>query len=275
MFRDTIYVDPITRVADFAFDEQVADVFADMIQRSVPGYGTILSAIGLLAERFAQPDSFCYDLGCSLGGATLALRHGIRQTGCRIVAVDNSLAMLTRCQAHIAHDQSPVPVDLVCADIRDVTVANASLVVLNFTLQFLPTADRLAFLSQVCQGLRPGGALIISEKLAFADPHQQALHTDMHHGFKRAHGYSDLEISQKRTALDNVMIPETLAQHRARLAAAGFASCEPWFQYFNFASFIAFGSIHARPHPLSDNPPRDIPSEGYLYLDPSGHEGIN
>lgn len=237
--RDNLYADPIASIADFAFDECVADVFSDMIRRSVPGYGAILSAIALLADRFVQPDSVCYDLGCSLGGATLAMRRGIRQPGCRIVAVDNAKAMVERCREHLARDQSPVPVELLCADIREVAVENASLVVLNFTLQFLPTADRMPFLKRICQGLRPGGALIISEKLAFTDPRQQALHTDMHHAFKRAQGYSELEISQKRTALENVMVPETLDQHRARLAEAGFASCEPWFQYFNFASLIA------------------------------------
>lgn len=237
--RDTIYAEPVASIADFAFDERVADVFADMIRRSVPGYGTVLSAIAVLAERFAQPDSVCYDLGCSLGGATLAMRRGIRQPRCRIVALDNSPAMIARCREQVASDRSSVAVDVICADIRDVVVANASLVVLNFTLQFLPTADRLPLLRRICQGLLPGGALLVSEKLAFADPRQQALHTDLHHAFKRAQGYSELEISQKRTALENVMIPETLEQHRARLSEAGFASCEPWFQYFNFASFIA------------------------------------
>jgi tRNA (cmo5U34)-methyltransferase len=237
--RDTLYADPIAAVTDFVFDERVAAVFPDMIRRSVPGYGAILSAIGLLAERYAQPGSRCYDLGCSLGGAALAMRHGIRQADCRIIAADNSPAMLARCQAAIAQDEAAVPVDLVCCDIRDLAISDASLVVLNFTLQFLPTTDRLPLLQRICQGLRPGGALLISEKLAFTDPRQQALHIDMHHAFKRAQGYSDMEISQKRTALENVMIPETLEQHRARLAQAGFASCEPWFQYFNFASLIA------------------------------------
>lgn len=237
--RDTLYAAPIAAVADFRFDDQVADVFTDMIQRSVPGYATILSAISLLATRFAQPDSYCYDLGCSLGGASLALRHGIGAIPCRIIAVDNSPAMLRRCRERIAQNHDQAPIAMICADIRDVTVIDASLVVLNFTLQFLPPADRLPLLRGIYQGLKPGGALILSEKLAFTDPQQQALHIDMHHAFKRAQGYSDLEISQKRNALENVMIPETLEQHRARLTEAGFASSEPWFQYFNFASLIA------------------------------------
>jgi tRNA (cmo5U34)-methyltransferase len=94
-------------------------------------------------------------------------------------------------------------------------------------------------LANIYEGLRPKGALIISEKLAFEDARQHDLHMDLHHEFKKAQGYSDLEISQKRTALENVLVPETFAQHQQRLKTVGFASAELWFQYFNFASFIA------------------------------------
>ena len=128
---------------------------------------------------------------------------------------------------------------MLCADIRDISIENASVVVLNFTLQFIPTADRLAFLQKINQGLLPGGILILSEKLKFDDNRQNALQTDMHHLFKKAKGYTDLEISQKRTALENVLIPETFGLHQQRLQQAGFSSAEVWFQYFNFASIIA------------------------------------
>ncbi|MGR9100023.1 MAG: carboxy-S-adenosyl-L-methionine synthase CmoA, partial [Gammaproteobacteria bacterium] len=214
-------------------------VFQDMIRRSVPGYGAIISAIGLLAGRFAVRDSRCYDLGCSLGAATLAMRRGITAEGCRIVAVDNSKAMTIRCREHVEKDGDGIPVDIVCADIRDVKIENASVVALNFTLQFIPLADRLPLLSAVYRGLLPGGVLILSEKIDFSDPRQQTLQTDMHHAFKKANGYSDLEISQKRTALENILLPETLEVHRKRLAHAGFSSTEVWFQYFNFISMIA------------------------------------
>jgi tRNA (cmo5U34)-methyltransferase len=132
-----------------------------------------------------------------------------------------------------------VPVDLRCADMRATEIEQASVVVLNFTLQFIPLADRQVFLQKIYQGLLPGGILILSEKLRFDDSRQEALQTDMHHAFKQAQGYSALEISQKRNALENVLLPETLAQHQQRLEAVGFSSTEVWFQYFNFASMIA------------------------------------
>ncbi len=237
--RDALYARPVAKIADFAFDEQVARVFADMIQRSVPGYETITSAIGLLSTRYVRPGSYCYDLGCALGAATLAMRRHLKERNCVIIAVDNSPAMLARCREIIQQAHAGIPVEIVCADIRDIKIHNASMIVLNFTLQFIPPEERLALLTKVYRGLLAGGILILSEKLAFADARQQTLHTEMHHAFKKAHGYSELEISQKRAALDKVLLPETLARHKERLQQAGFASCEVWFQYFNFASLIA------------------------------------
>lgn len=236
--RDRIYAEPRERIAEFAFDDRVASVFPDMIRRSVPGYAAIIGMIGLLAETHAQPHSSLYDLGCSLGAASAAMRARVGAEGCRLVAVDNAPAMVER--AREAFDAEPgMPVTLHCADIRDVAIEDASVVVLNFTLQFLPPADRLALLSRIRAGMRPGGVLILSEKIAGADAEQDALLTDLHHAFKRANGYSDLEISQKRAALERVLVPETLDAHRQRLAAAGFTRADLWFQCFNFVSLVA------------------------------------
>ena len=237
--KDSLYANPVGEVGAFKFDEAVVRVFPDMIQRSVPGYSAIISAIGLLAGRFAREHSVCYDLGCSLGAASLSMRHQIVAENCRIIAVDNSQAMVTRFQEILQKDQAKVAVEVLCKDIRELAIDNASVVVLNFTLQFIPLADRLRFLQKIYQGLLPGGILILSEKLKFDDERQQQLQTQMHHAFKKAQGYSDLEISQKRTALDMVLIPETLNQHQKRLQQVGFGSAEVWFQYFNFTSIIA------------------------------------
>lgn len=236
--KDTIYQDG-GPVAPFVFDEKVATVFTDMINRSVPGYATIVAMIGALAERYAQADSLCYDLGCSLGAATLSLRHHIKAPGCRIVAIDNSPAMIERCEKVIAADSSTVPVELRCADILDVEIANASVVVLNFTLQFIPLAQRDALMRRIANGLRPGGMLILAEKIHFEDAAFNALFIDLHHRFKEQNGYSQTEISRKRAAIDNVLVPETLASHEQRIRTAGFGSFAVWFQCLNFAAMVA------------------------------------
>jgi len=237
--QDTLYSSPIGSVNSFKFDQSVVNVFPDMIQRSVPGYQTIISAIGVLAERYSQKNSVCYDLGCSLGAATLSMRHQISVQNCKIIAVDNSESMIKQFKENLSLDTAGVDVESVCADIRDIVIENASVVVLNFTLQFIPIEDRKAFLRKVYQGLLPGGILILSEKLKFDDPKQQELQTELHHAFKKSQGYSDLEISQKRSALENVLLAETFNNHQLRLNDVGFNSTEVWFQYFNFASMIA------------------------------------
>ncbi len=237
--QDTLYSSPLGSVSSFKFDQSVVNVFPDMIQRSVPGYQTIISAIGLLSGRYAQAHSVCYDLGCSLGAATLSMRHQISAKDCKIIAVDNSEAMVQQFQKNLAQDTASIDVECLCDDIRDIEIRNASVVVLNFTLQFIPIDDRQAFLQKIYQGLLPGGILILSEKLSFDDPRQQELQTELHHAFKKSQGYSDLEISQKRSALENVLLAETFVSHQQRLNHVGFSSTEVWFQYFNFASMIA------------------------------------
>lgn len=236
---DKLYADPLAQVSRFAFDQKVVDVFPDMIKRSVPGYATIINMIGDLAERYARADSRCYDLGCSLGAATLAMRHRIHAANCDLVAVDNSPAMIERCRQVLAADSAEPEVELVCADIQQVRPERASVVVLNFTLQFVAPAERQAVLETIAEGLLPGGVLILSEKVAFEDRLHDELMIELHHNFKRANGYSDLEIAQKRSALEQVLIPETLVTHRDRLRQAGFTSVDVWFQCFNFASLIA------------------------------------
>ncbi|WP_304956614.1 carboxy-S-adenosyl-L-methionine synthase CmoA [endosymbiont of Lamellibrachia barhami] len=239
MAKDKIYADPQALVTDFVFDEAVAGVFPDMIQRSVPGYATIINMIATLAARRVQSEGLCYDLGCSLGAAALAMRAGIGDRDCRVIAVDNSPAMLARAREFLEADAGKAPVDFVCADIQDIKVENASMVVLNFTLQFVSPERRSGLLQHIFDGMLPNGILVLSEKIALGKPQAQALFTDMHHAFKKGQGYSDLEISQKRTALENVLLPETLATHQDRLFQAGFNTVEVWFQCFNFVSLLA------------------------------------
>ena len=229
-------------VRPFEFNNEVVQVFPDMIDRSIPGYSLTLPLIGLMAARYVQAGSAVYDLGCSLGAATLAMRRGIAQAhgafDCRLIGVDNSVAMIEECQRLMAHDESPVPVDLLLGDLETAVIENASIVVLNFTLQFVPQERRDQIIQRIYAGLRPGGVLILSEKVVFADPEKHERFIDIHHDYKRYNGYSDLEIAQKRTALENVMIPETIEANRERLLGAGFASCDLWFQAMNFMSLL-------------------------------------
>ena len=240
--KDRIFSTEINAPGDFVFDDRVVSVFPDMINRSVPGYGLVVPMIGLLARRYAQPDSNLYDLGCSLGAVSLAMREAVRASGTKIIAVDNSVNMMRQFKKNLvapAGSETPT-VEPVLQDILDTRVENASVVAMNFTLQFIDPTRRTGLLRDIVDGLNPGGVLVLSEKIRFENPEEQTFQESWHHDFKRAQGYSDLEIARKRDALENVMKPDTMQQHRDRLEKAGLKSVCQWFQGFNFISMIAF-----------------------------------
>ncbi|WP_417681357.1 carboxy-S-adenosyl-L-methionine synthase CmoA [Pseudidiomarina aquimaris] len=237
---DAIFAEPLTQVSDFAFDQRVVEVFPDMINRSVPGYQSILQGIHQLTRRFTQPDSRLYDLGCSLGAATLAMRQGAQGVkGINMVAVDNSEAMVERCRLHLEGYRSEIPVEVQCEDIRDTQITDASVVTMNFTLQFVPPEQRQGVLQTIYDGLKPGGVLLLSEKFKSENAAMDDVLVDLHHEFKRANGYSELEISQKRAAIENVMRIDSLEAHKQRLEEVGFSAVQVWFQCYNFAALLA------------------------------------
>ncbi|MDE0037003.1 MAG: carboxy-S-adenosyl-L-methionine synthase CmoA [Gammaproteobacteria bacterium] len=229
--RDRLFATP-RQLVDFAFDKAVADVFPDMIRRSVPGYETVVALTGLLAARHLPQGGRCYDLGCSLGASTLAVLRAMGGTPCRILAVDSSAAMLAEARRVREFDDR---VEWVEADVRDVEVDRAQVVILNYVLQFLTPEDRLPLLRRIRAGLTGGGVLIVSEKLA-AGGYFDGLHVD----FKRANGYSELEVSQKRAALENVMRIDTEDTHLAGFRDAGYGAARVWFRCLNWASFVAW-----------------------------------
>lgn len=240
---DRVFATQQSNIEPFEFNSAVASVFDDMIERSVPGYRSIVLQTGLIAAKFATKDSICYDLGCSLGATTFAMCDALqdhrRNDNISIISIDNSEPMLLRMDERLAALQSTVPVNTVLADITEIAFEPHSVAVFNFTLQFIPVSQRAPVLSSIAKNMIPGGALVLSEKLFFEDQQQQRLLTDMYENFKRANGYSELEISQKRDALENVLITESLQTHKKRLLDCGFKSVEVWFQCFNFASLVA------------------------------------
>jgi tRNA (cmo5U34)-methyltransferase len=241
MSTDNLYAGGPAEAGSFKFDESVADVFPDMLRRSIPGYAASIRAIGTLAARYVVQGSRCYDLGCSLGAATVAMYRNIAAANCRIVAVDTSPAMIQKCRSTIEAETKtdPPEVSIVEADIREIDISNASMVVMNYTLQFLPPQERAAMIRSIYDGMLPGAIFILSEKVTDEDPQIEKLLVDLHLDFKRRNAYSDLEISRKRTALENILIPDNEADHKKRLFDAGFEHVGVWLRYFNFISIVA------------------------------------
>ncbi|MDR0675834.1 MAG: carboxy-S-adenosyl-L-methionine synthase CmoA [Elusimicrobiota bacterium] len=242
------------KVSDFVFDNNVVKVFPNMINRSIPGYELILKMTGEMSNKFIQNNTVCYDLGCSLLGTTLSIIENNSKNNSKelkrfeIIAVDNSYSMIETAneiyeQYKKENDNKNISVNLKFADINNIKIKNASFSVMNFVLQFLEPNKRFDLLKKIYAGTLDNGALLISDKVNFFDVNDnqkvENFHLEMHHFFKKLNGYSELEISQKRNALENVLITDSIQTHIDRLKKAGFLEVYQWFQCFNFVSFLA------------------------------------
>lgn len=237
--KDKIFEDPLYNIVDFEFDNKVANVFEDMLKRSIPGYSSIIATVGMLTKLYSQPNSNYYDLGSSLGASALAMRRNVVHPNCRVIAVDNSEAMVNRSKDIIGMDNSPTPIDIFCDDIRNFKIENAAVVVLNYTLQFISPKNRDKIVQNIFNGMKNGGILILSEKIIFEDAELNERQISRYHNFKRLNGYSDIEISKKKEALENVLIPDSVETHKKRLLNSGFKTADVWHQTFNFISIVA------------------------------------
>lgn len=234
MNSDNIYAQARQAVADFTFSDEVVAVFPDMISRSVPGYDNVIATTGLLASEHLPAGGKVFDLGCSLGATAYATLAYVTDPTVQIVGVDSSEPMIREAQ----RQQRDNRLSFVRGDILKQDFSGADVVILNYVLQFIDPEQRLTLLTRIREQMSPDGLLLLSEKICYSNPSHQAQMEQAHWAFKRANGYSELEVSQKRSALENVMIVETEAEHRRRLASAGFTQVTRWFQCLNWASFI-------------------------------------
>ena len=224
-------------IANFRFDESVVEVFDDMVKRSVPGYDSMIQMVGLVARMYGKDNTNYYDLGSSTGAITLAISLNNNHKNNKFIAIDNSPDMVKKCQKNLSKKIDNL--EVICEDINEITIQNASIVVLNLTLQFVDVSKRAPLLKKIYDGLNPGGVLIISEKIHFDDNENQEQITQLHLDFKRANGYSELEIANKRQAIENVLITENKKTHIDRLKQCGFKETSCYFQCLNFASFLS------------------------------------
>ncbi len=238
--RDQVYREELSVIRDFEFDENVTSVFDDMIHRSVPGYDAGLRMIGLISQKYATEASNLYDLGCSLGAVSLEMLSRVEAEHCTVHAIDLSESMIKRCHENLSKIPTKCSYKIIQEDIQNTEIKEASVVVLNFTLQFIPRDQRTDLLKRIYNGMLEKGVIIISEKIQFPDDKIQEDFREIYESFKKTRGYSELEISQKRTALEKILIPDTFETHESRLREAGFSKVQRWFQCLNFASMIAW-----------------------------------
>ncbi len=224
---------------EFQFDGIVADVFDDMLNRSVPCYRMVIEMMGAILDKFLLEGDRVYDLGCSTGETLVELARQLDRLNLDFTGIDNSPAMLSKARHKAEMFALASRIDFREADIVDLDISGAGAIIMNYTLQFIRPVNRQEFLARVYKALRPGGILILSEKVLSPAPDLNRAFIDFYLDFKRRNGYSETEISRKREALENVLIPFSVKENIDLLTEAGFTSHETFFQWFNFASIVA------------------------------------
>jgi tRNA (cmo5U34)-methyltransferase len=237
--HDSIFAAKRNTIGDFTFDRDTAVVFDDMVSRSVPYYNEIQRMVGELSREFAAPNTSLYDLGCATGTTFMAI-DGVVDPSVKFVGIDNAEEMLNEARGKLDGMRSNRRFELITADLHGkLPIENASVVILLLTLQFVRPLARDKLLKQIFDGMRENSCLILVEKLTSASTLLNRLFIKHYYDFKRRNGYSDMEISQKREALENVLIPYHYEENVDLLKRTGFAHCEEFFRWYNFAGMVA------------------------------------
>lgn len=238
MVRDTLFGETESP-REFIFDQKTAAVFDDMVRRSVPLYDEMQRMCGELASSFAAEGSNLYDLGCSTGTTLLTL-DGAVDRGVRFIGIDSSRDMLEVARHKLAEAGFLRPHELVEADLGEsLDLDNASVCTMILTLQFIRPPDRARLLADIFRGLNHGGCLILVEKTVTGDSLLNRLFIDYYHDYKQRNAYSQMEIAQKREALENVLIPYRLEENRDLLLRTGFRCVEIFLRWYNFCGLVA------------------------------------
>jgi tRNA (cmo5U34)-methyltransferase len=244
--KDQVYKRPIDKIPGFEFNEDVVSVFDDMISRSVPFYDEIHRILLDVIDRTFDGGGLVYDLGCSTGTTISLIDQHLKSQNKKnldaktlpsYVGIDNSEPMLKKCLEKLKANKVE-NVELKCQDLQNTQFEKSKLVIMNYTLQFIPVEERKELLSKIYASLETGGAFLLAEKLQSPDPNIENFITDLYYDFKRRNGYSELEISQKREALENVLVPLTPKNHMEMLTEAGFTKVEMIFRWYNFACYL-------------------------------------
>ena len=237
--KDKVFDKVFTKPSDFKFNNKVAGVFDDMVNRSVPYYEEMQRMISELTVDHVQENTSVYDLGCSTG-TTMIHMNPVIPDGITFTGVDDSPEMLEKCRQKLSEFGFTRKVDLQLADLnKDVSISNASVVVLCLTLQFVRPINREKLLKKIFNGLVPGGVVIVLEKIIAENSDFNRDFIKYYYDLKRRKDYSEMEISQKREALENVLIPYKLSENIILFKEAGFGSIEVFFKWYNFTGFIA------------------------------------
>lgn len=237
--KDKLFVKK-TDTTDFIFDKSVTKVFSDMLERSVPFYHEVQRMMVELAATYVQSNSVIYDLGCSHGNTVFLLADAVKKKTVKIVGIDSSQEMIRAAETRKHDFKQAKNISFLCGNmIEHLDMKDASVVILSLTLQFVRPTERLGLVRSIQKALKPGGVLILLEKNIIHDSHLNRLFIDLYYEFKKRNGYSEMEISKKRIALENILVPYSIEENYSLLRSAGFDEIASFFQWYNFSGLLA------------------------------------
>ncbi len=227
-------------IKDFSFNSEVASVFDDMVSRSVPYYDEMQRMVGELAKDYAKSNSNIYDIGCSTGTTISLLDNVIGEKDIKFIGIDNSQEMLAKAETKLEKLNLKNNYEFKVQDInKEIYLENASVVTMLLTLQFVRPLNRESIMKKIYEGLNKDGCLMMIEKVTSEDTTFNRLFIEHYYDFKRNNGYSEIEISKKREALENVLIPYRMEENFDLLKLVGFKRIEVFFRWYNFCAIIA------------------------------------
>ncbi|MGL2750951.1 carboxy-S-adenosyl-L-methionine synthase CmoA [Helicobacter pylori] len=235
--KDTLFNQSLNK--RFCFDEKVAHVFDDMLERSIPYYYEMLDlGAYFIAQNLKEnlnPNPLIYDLGCSTGNFFIALNRQIQQE-IELVGIDNSMPMLKKAQEKLKDFNNA---RFECMDFLEVEFKEASAFSLLFVLQFVRPMQREVLLKKIYNSLALNGVLLVGEKIMSEDRILDKQMIELYYLYKQNQGYSHNEIAFKREALENVLVPYSLKENITLLESVGFKHVEALFKWVNFTLLIA------------------------------------
>ncbi|GAA5086242.1 carboxy-S-adenosyl-L-methionine synthase CmoA [Chryseobacterium ginsengisoli] len=236
---DEVFKEKFDTSSDFEFNTKVAGVFDDMVSRSVPFYDEMQRMTSELAGNYALPHTNVYDLGCSTGTTMLLMDKTVEEE-INFIGIDDSEEMIIKCKEKLNNFKLNRNIELLVADFtKTVPVENASVVAMVLVLQFIRPINRLSIVKKIHDGMVKNGVFILVEKILTEEKSFNREYIDYYYDFKRRNSYSELEISQKREALENVLIPYKTSENINMLHEAGFNDVEVFFRWYNFTGIIA------------------------------------
>ncbi|WP_169813485.1 methyltransferase domain-containing protein [Nocardia vaccinii] len=214
-------------------------VFGNMLSRSIPEYDVMRQTVLSCGLEFVAPNSAIVDCGASDGGAIAPFVDRFADE-CRYLCIESSEPMANALRHRFSKHSS---VEIYRKDLRcfyPEVAADLTLSVL--TLQFIPIEHRQRVVRNIFEHTRPGGALVLVEKVLGADAEIDEMMVRLYHRHKYENGYSREQIDRKALSLEGVLVPVTADWNIELLRQAGFDRIDCFWRWMNFAGWIAIRS---------------------------------